>query len=407
MATGWFVKQGDKVFGPFDAPQLRKFAEAKKIGPKTQVSQSSGGPWALAGNLKGLFSADGSTDGPPKSAVSATAPKAATPPRPANSPASVVSPSTTGKGELGSGILFGASAIFVACVAAVLCFMPSIRLLGVAVSVLGVVLGGLGVLLNASASVLPLRIAIGGVAMSLLSAMLGGVLTMTASQAESRVKPQGAVNPTQVAVASTPQQSDEAKKTKTSEKPQESTPAAPAVNAVADETNHKAESVAPERKVATTAPSTDDDPYGWQGAAFGMSIDEVRTALGDRVSDINPPQEWGERYSPIAVRNLELGGEPYVVHLQFGKASNLLEQVLIRETGGADMGKYLSVVKLMSKKYGPPAETTDSSDDHAAIWAFPRMEIKASLQRLPGFTIIAITYAPATGRATTNVKDNL
>ena len=416
MTIGWFVKQGDKTFGPFDAAQIRKYAEAKKIGPKTPVSQSATGPWTSAENIKGLFSANGLSVAVHASAADAVPKRAAALPQPANNAATKSRSTKTGASDSSGSMVFGASALCVACVAAILCLIPSLRLFGLGVSVMGLVLGGLGLLVNTSTSGMPLKSAIGGTVMSILTAVLGGVLSLTANQGTARVIPQGVTAPTEVAVDSEKRvpdntsESPEAVETASDgksdqeEKPQEKLAAGSESTAGASHEPKNAES---KPRVATKVPSSDVDPYGWQSADFGMTIDEVRTALGDRVSDVNPPQDWGDRYSPIAVQNIELGGEQYVVHLQFGKASQRLEQVLIREKGGADEGKYLSIVKLMAKKYGPPAETTDSNSENAAIWAFPRMEIKASLQRLPGFNIIAITYGPATGKATTNIQDNL
>jgi hypothetical protein len=55
MAADWFVRQGEKTFGPFDAAKLKQLASAGKINAATEVSQSSSGPWAAAGRIRGLF----------------------------------------------------------------------------------------------------------------------------------------------------------------------------------------------------------------------------------------------------------------------------------------------------------------------------------------------------------------
>jgi hypothetical protein len=56
MAANWFVRQSGKVFGPFDSSKLRQLTAAGKITPQTELSQGANGPWAPAGNVKGLFS---------------------------------------------------------------------------------------------------------------------------------------------------------------------------------------------------------------------------------------------------------------------------------------------------------------------------------------------------------------
>jgi hypothetical protein len=63
MAADWFVRQGGKAFGPFDSSKLRQLAAAGKITPQTELSQSANGPWATAGNVKGLFNPATTTAG--------------------------------------------------------------------------------------------------------------------------------------------------------------------------------------------------------------------------------------------------------------------------------------------------------------------------------------------------------
>jgi len=55
MASNWYVKKGEKVLGPLDSPRLKQLAADKKIGPQTQVAQSSTGPWVSASRVNGLF----------------------------------------------------------------------------------------------------------------------------------------------------------------------------------------------------------------------------------------------------------------------------------------------------------------------------------------------------------------
>lgn len=411
MASGWFVRQGEKTFGPFDAAQIRKLAESRKITPKTQLSQRSDGPWVLAESVKGLFS-----PGLPSGATQAVAAgHARTGARPAGSQAASRDAAPRESRAVGS-MIYGAVSLSIACVALLLLFSSSLRLVGVIGSVLGLAVGAIGAFLNASAAVLPFRVALGGVVTSLLVSVAGVALTLIsakgnappslaqreivagaeAQEASEPIGNAGTGNPAAMANAEEASGVDggatAAARPEVAEPPQEPP---------ASEDGGKVADAEPRKK------STDDDPNGWQGAEFGMAEAEVLKALGDRASVANPPGEWGDCYAPMTVQDIQLGGETYVAHFQFGRASQRLERVLMREKGGADAGRYLSVVKLLTKKYGPPAETTDSATKNAAIWAFPRMQIEASLQRLPGFSIIAISYEPATGKATTNIEDNL
>jgi hypothetical protein len=55
VAKTWYVRDGQKVFGPFDSARLKQFADAHKINFSTEVSQSPDGPWARAEKVRGLF----------------------------------------------------------------------------------------------------------------------------------------------------------------------------------------------------------------------------------------------------------------------------------------------------------------------------------------------------------------
>ena len=53
--TIWFVKQGGKVYGPFDSARLKKLADANKIRRDSEVTRQLPGPWAKANRVRGLF----------------------------------------------------------------------------------------------------------------------------------------------------------------------------------------------------------------------------------------------------------------------------------------------------------------------------------------------------------------
>jgi hypothetical protein len=55
VAKTWYVRDGQKVFGPFDSARLKQFADAQKITVSTEVAQSPDGPWARAEKVRGLF----------------------------------------------------------------------------------------------------------------------------------------------------------------------------------------------------------------------------------------------------------------------------------------------------------------------------------------------------------------
>lgn len=71
MARKWFVRVGDKVYGPMNAEQLKQYAAGGKIGPDSLVG-NDGQRWVNASVVKGLF-ANGS-NGDPSTALASSMP---------------------------------------------------------------------------------------------------------------------------------------------------------------------------------------------------------------------------------------------------------------------------------------------------------------------------------------------
>ena len=55
MASKWFVRVGEKVYGPIDAAKLKQLVADGKINQQTDVAQNNAGPWVPAEKVKGLF----------------------------------------------------------------------------------------------------------------------------------------------------------------------------------------------------------------------------------------------------------------------------------------------------------------------------------------------------------------
>jgi len=81
MSAEWFVRQNDKVHGPFDAATVKQFAATNRIGVNTLIARSADGPWHPASKVKGLFpdalAPRTSTAPPPPVKVQAAMPVAA------------------------------------------------------------------------------------------------------------------------------------------------------------------------------------------------------------------------------------------------------------------------------------------------------------------------------------------
>jgi hypothetical protein len=59
MPSQWFIRSSSKIFGPFASSDLRRFVQAGKITPTTQIGSTKSGPWHAAGKVPGLFPESG------------------------------------------------------------------------------------------------------------------------------------------------------------------------------------------------------------------------------------------------------------------------------------------------------------------------------------------------------------
>lgn len=58
----WYLKHGDKEYGPMDSNKLRQLAAQNKIRPTDYIRRGADGKWTLASHAKGLFSDTVSND---------------------------------------------------------------------------------------------------------------------------------------------------------------------------------------------------------------------------------------------------------------------------------------------------------------------------------------------------------
>ncbi len=80
MANEWYVRIGEKEYGPFASAKLKQLADAGKISPETLVRLGTDGKWVPASKVKGLFES------------APTQPSASLPPPDAPQPAIAPSP---------------------------------------------------------------------------------------------------------------------------------------------------------------------------------------------------------------------------------------------------------------------------------------------------------------------------
>ncbi len=58
MASQYFVKRGDQVFGPYESSKVRELARTRRVARDDFVGPSRSGPWVQACKVKGLFPID-------------------------------------------------------------------------------------------------------------------------------------------------------------------------------------------------------------------------------------------------------------------------------------------------------------------------------------------------------------
>lgn len=56
--TQWFVRNNQRVFGPFTPKQLKQLADSGKLTPGMEVRDGAAGKWLRAAKLRGLFTAE-------------------------------------------------------------------------------------------------------------------------------------------------------------------------------------------------------------------------------------------------------------------------------------------------------------------------------------------------------------
>ncbi len=87
----WYLKHGDKEYGPMDSNKLKQLAAQNKIRPTDYIRRGADGKWTLASHAKGLFNETASNDPSapaPINVHSGDANSGAAPPVPPVAPAS-------------------------------------------------------------------------------------------------------------------------------------------------------------------------------------------------------------------------------------------------------------------------------------------------------------------------------
>ncbi|WP_193367160.1 hypothetical protein [Pelagibius marinus] len=121
-----------------------------------------------------------------------------------------------------------------------------------------------------------------------------------------------------------------------------------------------------------------EDVPGWGATRWGMTADELRAALGSRVTELPGRWVYGGAYAELAVEEVEIGGLTFTAYLQMNDRTERLQQVLLeRRRTGAVPAAFEQVIDALTSRYGPPAEdcaqakTGGQPLDYEVTWRFP------------------------------------
>lgn len=127
-----------------------------------------------------------------------------------------------------------------------------------------------------------------------------------------------------------------------------------------------------------------EDLPGWGATRWGMTAEELRRALGPRVTDLPGRWLYGGAYAELAVEEVEIGGLTFTAYLQMNDQTDRLQQVLLeRRRVGAVPAAFEQVIDALTSRYGPPAgdcaqaKTGGQPLDYEVTWRFPATTLHA------------------------------
>lgn len=134
---------------------------------------------------------------------------------------------------------------------------------------------------------------------------------------------------------------------------------------------------------AVPAAALDDLP-GWESTRWGMTADELRGALGTRVTELPGRWLYGGAYAELAVEGVEIGGLAFTAYLQMSAETDRLQQVLLeRRRTGAVPSAFEKVIDALTQRFGPPsgdcaqAKAGGRPLDYEVAWRFPSTTLHA------------------------------
>ena len=127
-----------------------------------------------------------------------------------------------------------------------------------------------------------------------------------------------------------------------------------------------------------------EDVQGWDVLRWGMTQDEIESALGERAMRLPGRWLYGHAYADLAVEDVAVGGLTFTAYLQLNAESHRLQQVLLeRRRTGAVPGAFDALVDSLEDRYGPPDEVCTQAKsggeplDYQLTWRFATTTLHA------------------------------
>lgn len=128
------------------------------------------------------------------------------------------------------------------------------------------------------------------------------------------------------------------------------------------------------------AAAAEADIRGWDGLTWGMTADQVRTALPQAVP-LSPPWDFGPLYADRLVRGVVVGGIAFDLVPELARKDGRLAQILFERRspipGPAELQAF---VNDLHARLGPPAENCMVEAGLVTrLWRFPSSQVALTM----------------------------
>jgi hypothetical protein len=141
--------------------------------------------------------------------------------------------------------------------------------------------------------------------------------------------------------------------------------------------------------VAATAQAADELPGG---VRWGMSVDAVAAALGERAQRLDPPIDYGVGRARLVAKNMPVGEAKMTALYQFGADDRLRQVLLERRDAGSTPKAFAAIDQALGRSLGKPATACEKQRGS------PRL---VERRWTSGGTSVHLTFMDFTGAAMT------